>query len=233
MKTKTLMLSVLLSMAILVSCKNDSKSAENNDINTDETVDQTTDNSSIEAASGTFKINNNESVVYWVGSKPAGTHNGQIKVKNGEMTLENGKLTAAKFIADMTSINVMDLEGDEKKDLENHLKGHIEGKEDHFFNVDQFPESQFVLKKVTPNDDRFKVYGELTIRDQTHPVEFNSKLDVGSDKTSVKLMSEEFEIDRTKWGIEYMSKSVFDDLKERFIDDGILLKVELKASKTS
>jgi hypothetical protein len=47
---------------------------------------------------------------------------------------------------------------------------------------------------------------------------------------NLKLITKSFEIDRTKWGIEYMSKSIFDDLKERFIYDEIELKVVLKAA---
>ena len=48
---------------------------------------------------------------------------------------------------------------------------------------------------------------------------------------AVKLISEEFNIDRTNWGIEFMSKSIFDDLKDKFISDDMQLQVNLKANK--
>ena len=70
-------------------------------------------------------VDNNQSIISWVGSKPAGKHNGQIKIKSGEMHFKNGGLESGKFTADMKSIHVLDLKGDEKKDLENHLKGRL------------------------------------------------------------------------------------------------------------
>lgn len=226
-------LTLALVLGIMISCKNEPKTSKNAETSSEEMHKKNKATESINTADGVFRIVRNASVISWVGSKPAGDHNGQIKLKSGEMHLEDGKLKAAKFIADMTSITVIDLEGEDKIDLENHLKGNIEGKEDHFFNVKEYPESQFTLKSITPNGNMYKVYGELSIKGQSNPIEFNSKFDVGTKKTSVKLISEEFEIDRTKWGIEYMSKSVFDDLKERFINDEITLKVQLKAEKVS
>lgn len=42
----------------------------------------------------------------------------------------------------MESINVEDLEGQDKIDLEKHLKGTVKGKE-HFFNVQKYPKAYF------------------------------------------------------------------------------------------
>jgi polyisoprenoid-binding protein YceI len=52
-----------------------------------------------------------------------------------------------------------------------------------------------------------------------------------SDATSMTITSEPFMINRTEWGVNYGSKSVFDDLKDKYVDDNIELTVTLKASK--
>jgi polyisoprenoid-binding protein YceI len=223
----------LLSLSLLFSCKSDPKESKTKD-NSDETIEQKVVlKENKHSNNGTYALDNNASVVYWTGSKPAGTHNGGIKVKSGEIRYEDGSLAAGKFTADMTSINVTDLEGDEKYDLENHLKGKIKGKENHFFNVEKYPESQFIIKSVEEVNGKYRIYGVLTIKDISNPVKLNAQIKFGHNNESLKLKSDEFTIDRTQWGIEYMSKSIFDDLKERFIDDEIKLKINLKADKKS
>ena len=46
------------------------------------------------------------------------------------------------------------------------------------------------------------------------------------------LSSEVFTIDRSKWNVKYGSKSFFDDLKDKFINDDIELKITVKANKS-
>ena len=222
MKKVTSITLVLLFTLAFFSCKSDKKEKQ--------TVENQAKETKLEV-SGKFNLSQNESIVNWAGSKPTGKHNGEIKIKSGEMILEDGKLVSGKFVVDMTSLNVKDLEGDEKNELENHLKGNIKGKEDHFFNVKKFPESRFVIKSVEKTGDSNKIYGELTIKGISNAIDFNAKISVGNNNQAVKLISEEFNIDRTNWGIEFMSKSVFDDLKDKFISDDIQLQVSLKAIK--
>jgi hypothetical protein len=45
------------------------------------------------------------------------------------------------------------------------------------------------------------------------------------------LTSEPFTIDRTNWGVNYGSKSIFDNLGDKFISDDIQLTVKLQATK--
>ncbi|MGM0497887.1 MAG: hypothetical protein ACQESJ_08220 [Bacteroidota bacterium] len=47
----------------------------------------------------------------------------------------------------------------------------------------------------------------------------------------LSVESEKFLIDRTKWDINYKSKSVIDDVKDNFIHDDIALKIEASAKK--
>ncbi|MDX1472244.1 MAG: YceI family protein, partial [Flavobacteriaceae bacterium] len=50
---------------------------------------------------------------------------------------------------------------------------------------------------------------------------------------TVTLTSDTFTIDRTKWDVNYGSKSVFDNLGDNFINDDIELKINITADKES
>lgn len=225
------MLSYCCLVFLLFSCKNEPKEAtpEVENQKSEKEVEVSTVEESKEESQ--YTLDSDSSVINWTGFKPAGKHYGKIKIKSGEINFVEGKLSSSKFVIDMNSITVLDLEGDEKQDLENHLKGNIEGKEDHFFNVKKYPEAVFNIKSVTDKNNASIIYGELTIKGISNPIEFKSNISLTEDKEYLKMTSQEFEIDRTKWGIEYMSKSVFDDLKERFIYDEIGLEIMIKATK--
>lgn len=54
--------------------------------------------------------------------------------------------------------------------------GHL--KSDDFFNAEQYPAAIFRSTRIEPDgDDEFKVYGDLTIRDQTHPIVLDVELE--------------------------------------------------------
>ena len=211
---------VVLATLSLTSCKNEK--AE-----TTEAVDAAV---ATEEAS-TYTVDATKSTIEWIGSKPAGKHNGTIALSKGELALNNGKVESGKFTIDMNSITVLDLAaGDGKEDLEGHLKGL--GKEedaDHFFNTKKFPEGTFEITSVETVDAVTTVSGNLTLKGITKPVSFPATIAVDGD--TVMLNSESFKINRTEWSVNYASKSVFDDLKDKFVDDEIELKVSVTATK--
>jgi hypothetical protein len=45
------------------------------------------------------------------------------------------------------------------------------------------------------------------------------------------ITSETFTIDRSKWNVQYGSKSFFDNLGDKFINDAIELKINVSATK--
>lgn len=73
------------------------------------------------------------------------------------------------------------------------------------------------------------INGNLTIKDKTNPIEFPAT--VSEQGNSVTIKSEPFMIDRTKWGVNYGSKSVFDNLGDKFIDDDMEITVSIVANK--
>jgi polyisoprenoid-binding protein YceI len=172
-----------------------------------------------------YSVDAAESQINWEGEKPTGKHHGTISLTSGTIHLNDGKIEAGDFTFDMNSINVEDLTGDDKANLEAHLKGTVEGKEGDFFNVTEYPTAKFEMTSVENN----VVKGNLTIKDKTNAIEFPVTVSIDGDKMTLK--SETFEIDRTKWGVNYGSKSIFPSLGDKFVNDAIKINVLLVATK--
>ena len=225
MKKIVLSCAVILALTV-ASCKNNIANAE-------QAVEQAADQAAaaVEQAatavmvSGTYTVEPS-SVVEWVGKKPTGQHTGTIGLQSGSLTIDNGKVTG-DFTIDMNSITVTDItEADGKLDLEAHLKG--TGKEDgadHFFNVKTYPTGTFKLTSF----DGANVTGDLTLKGKTKTISFPATLTITDNE--VTLESKPFEINRVDLGVNYASKSVFGDLKDKFINDEIELVVKVKAKK--
>ena len=83
------------------------------------------------------------------------------------MTIEDGKLIGGNFTIDMSTLSSTDLEGEQKGKLEGHLKS------DDFFGVATYPTATLTITKGEPQSgDNYQVAGELTIKDQTNPIQF-------------------------------------------------------------
>ncbi len=216
-------LAVMLAASV-ISCKKDKGEAA--------TTSDAGKVKKVEAAA-TYAVNTAASNVLWEGYKPTGTHNGSIKVSSGSVQMKDGKLAAGEFVMDMNSINVLDLSGDEKAGLEGHLKGSDDKSADDFFNVSKYPTSTFKITKVVnlENDAEANtmVYGNLTIKDQTQQIGFKANVNVTGN--ALKVSTPKFNIDRTKWNVKYGSKSIFDNLGDKFINDEIGLTIALAANK--
>ena len=215
--------SILLLFVLVFSCKPSGEKAE------------TKEAGDVAVAEGMkYTVDAATSKVLWIGSKVAGKHNGDISLKNGEIAMKNGKITGGNFTIDMTTINVMDLEGGQKEALQAHLMGTgEEEKSDHFFNVGKFPTATFEITKATQlmNDENsnYIIAGNLTIKGVTKEITFKANAMKEGDMMSVK--TPEFKIDRTEWGIKYGSASFFDGLKEKAINNEMTLQVNLVAKK--
>lgn len=180
----------------------------------------------------TFGINPAASMVTWEGSKPTGAHTGTVNITEGKISVEDGMISGGEFVMDMNSINVTDLTGDGKASLEAHLKGTGDDGQDDFFNVGTYPQGKFVITKVTKlmnnPENTHLVYGNLTLRDVTKEVGFNANIQMSGDR--VVVVTPKFNIDRTDWGIKYGSKKFFDNLKDKFINDEMGIKINVTAT---
>lgn len=204
-----------------VGCKDKAKEASTSDAKSANVA---------EASTERFVVNVEGSQIEWKGFKPTGTHNGTISIKNGEISTTDDVVVSGDFVIDMTTITSHDLEGEKKVNLESHLKGTIEGKEGDFFNVTKYPEATFEITDMAAiENDRFNLSGNLKIKDVENNITFPVLATVKGDSLVIK--SETFTIDRTKWNVNYGSKSVFDNLGDNFVNDEIELKITVKANK--
>jgi polyisoprenoid-binding protein YceI len=167
------------------------------------------------------------SQVLWEG-KPlvGGGHTGTIQFVSGFLSIAADGLAAkGEFVLDMNTIKNTDIEKPESaKDLEDHLKA------DDFFSVEKFPKATFAILYMTPTfvfgpkQNKYTVTGLLNIKGITHTISFPAV--VTQEKGEVRVDAD-ISIDRTKWNVNYQSKSVFASLKDGIISDEITIRVKL------
>lgn len=220
---KKIALSLFLATALLsVSCKK-------NTVESTDTAGATT--AKVSEDGEKYSVNTKESLIHWTGSKPAGKHSGTINLQDGDILVKDNKIVSGKFTINMNTITVTDLKADEgKEDLEAHLKGTGDkAGQDHFFNVNKYPTGIFILTKVEEENGKNIVYGNLSLKNVTKAVNFPAAISVTDNMVTID--SETLVLNRTYWNINYASKSVFDDLKDKFINDEIEIRVNVKATK--
>ena len=196
-----------------VSCKNPKSNAV-----------KTSDAKQVAMVSGQeYRSDLATSKIYWVGKSPKGGHNGFINLSSGNIFIDSDKISGGNFDIDMNSIYCEDLkDAEDKKDLENHLKG------EDFFEVSKFPKASFEIVKVSKveKEGYVNINGNLTVKGITKNINFEAMPQVSEGKMT--LTSESFSINRLEWEIKYRSKSFFKDLKDRFIYDDLEIKLHLE-----
>jgi polyisoprenoid-binding protein YceI len=125
----------------------------------------------------------------------------------------------------MTSIAVTDIPVEDEGN--GKLKGHLMSAD--FFNVEAFPNAKFEVTGITTVDGKTMLSGNLTMKEATNNISIPVTTSMNGD--TMTLTSETFTIDRSKWNVQYGSKSFFDNLGDKFINDDIELKVNLVAQK--
>ena len=174
------------------------------------------------ASANTYSFDAAESKITWVGKKVTGQHNGTINLKSGELSLDKN---SGSFVIDMNSIACEDLKGEWNEKLVGHLKS------DDFFNVSKYSEAKFVLSSLKKlSGDKYKVTGDLTVKNITKPVTFDAVITTAKESASMRA---NFSIDRTKWDIKYNSGKFFDvkALGDKMIYDQIEIGLDLKGKK--
>lgn len=170
-----------------------------------------------------FKADPNKSTINWVGKKVTGQHTGNVKLASGSVTLNGEAIKAGEFVVDMTSINVTDLEGEWRDKLIGHLKN------DDFFAVDKFPKASLtILEGKKETNGSYTVKGNLTIKGITKPITFPATI---KKDTKGLLATSTITVDRTAYDIRYGSKSFFDNLGDKTIDNEFILTVNLVSVK--
>ena len=173
------------------------------------------------------RVNTENSVVKWKGSKVTSFHEGNVSITKGYLTINHGTLVGGEFVINMNSITCTDIKSKKKND---YFVSHI--KNEDFFDVEKFPNTIIKIVKVkmerAEEKNRYKILADLTIKGITHPISFFADVDINGSNFLAKA---KIKIDRTKWGIEYNSGSFFKDLGDKLILDEIEFDIFLLSVK--
>lgn len=176
----------------------------------------------------TLKVDAAQSTFKWHAKKVTGEHNGTVMFQGGELSLSNNTLAGGVFVIDMTTINNLDLTGEWHDKLVGHLKG------DEFFAVEKNKTATLKIKSVeaingaAPGTNNYNIKADLTIKGITAEISFPAMVIITKGQV---IANADFMIDRTKYDIKYGSKSFFQDIGNKAIDDEFNVKVRIVAGK--
>ena len=218
MKKRIVSIFTIAALAItIVGCKNKAKEADTKEAETVAVAEVTAEKFIADAAISTIE---------WKGFKPTGTHNGTINIESGVFNVTDGKINSGTFLINMKSIAVLDMPKEDEYNAK--LVGHLTSAD--FFDVEKHPSAAFEITGLSEIEGKTMLSGNLTLKETKNNVTF--PVIVISTDGGLTLTSETFTIDRSKWNVKYGSKSFFDDLGDKFINDDIELKITVKANQS-
>ena len=194
---------------------------------------ETTGAKKVGESSGTeLLIDPETSKVNWRGTKVGGEHFGFVEITGGSIMVDKNRVTGGKINIDLNSIVVEDLTNE---NMNARLTGHL--KSEDFFFTEQYPDAVFEIVsieefkgeasgEINPN---YKITGNLTMRGKTNSISFPAFVEINDE--SVIAKTNEFSIDRTKWDVNFKSKTVFAEFKDDYIDDLMNLKFDVAFKK--
>ena len=217
MKTTFLKIFAVVALVGFTNCgDNKAKEAE---------TTEATEAAVADATAVTFKANTENSMIEWKGFKPTGSHTGTIAISEGTVSVDDGAIESGNFTIDMNSIAVTDIPVEEEGNAK--LRGHLTSAD--FFDAEKYPTAKFEVTGISTVEGKTMLSGNLTMKEKTNNISIPVSTSIEGD--TMKLTSETFTIDRSKWNVQYGSKSFFDNLGDKFINDDIELKVTLVANK--
>lgn len=197
-----------------------------------------------------FALNTDKSQVTWIGSKPAGKHNGTISISSGTLKMNGNDIVAGNFTMDINSLKDLDMAG---SDGAGKLEGHLKSAD--FFDAANFPEATFEITEIsnfnnsdlaadkaefktenTPstqseilvNNPTHFISGNLTMRGTTKNITFPANVTVANGQVNAEA---NFNINRTDWGLMYSDEAgVADKAKDKFIYNTVTVGIVIEAS---
>ncbi|NHF60709.1 YceI family protein [Flavobacteriaceae bacterium TP-CH-4] len=152
-------------------------------------------------------FNLKKSSLEWTGKAAFDAYSltGTIKAKKGNLKVVNGQITKLTVTIDMKSLDHDN----------NNLKTHLRGSD--FFEVKTYPTATFVLNEpVTVKEGEVVLKGNMTIKKTTMKESIKVKLEKVDE--GIKLSLDHL-LDRTLYGVEYNSPSIFESIKKNAIAD--------------
>ena len=175
-----------------------------------------------------YKVDTMNSRVEWKGYKvlksDQTTHFGVIRFESGDVTVKDGKLQSGKFVADINTLENVDLKDDEEMKVK--LEGHLKSAD--FFEVEKFPTASYEITKVTEaksGDYNTILDGNLTIKGITKPVQFKANVTVQNE--NVSIATEPTDINREDYGLKFEIS-----LENGLLNKEINLQVLIKAMES-
>jgi polyisoprenoid-binding protein YceI len=176
-----------------------------------------------------YKLQPQLSTLGWEGKAVTHGHNGTMQFASGDLQVNGNQVVGGTVVVDMKTMKATDI-----TDAENHAKfvGHMSS--DDFFGAEKFPTSTFKITSVKPiagaaaNADNATITGDMTIKGVTQQISFPAKVGV---KNGVAAATGKVTIDRTKFGLKYGSKSFFDSIGDKAINDDFTLAFNVVAKK--
>jgi len=171
--------------------------------------------------SPTYSLNEAKSTLYWKGSKPGGMHNGTVEVVTGTASVDGALISGGSFEIDLTTIRNEDVKNDGMRErLVDHLKS------EDFFYVENYPKARFIITGATAGEGSEQVIsGDLTIRGITQPIRFPAEITM--DQNRIHAKTGDIVLDRTLWDVNFKSRSVFAQLKDSYIDDEMVIRLDI------
>lgn len=171
-----------------------------------------------------FSIQPESSTVNWTGKKILGLHTGTITIQSGYLNFENEALTGGEIVIDMKSIIITDIKDPKtNQDFLDHLN------HDDFFSTDQFKTAKLAITHAEKADGKYKISGDLTIKDITNPVSFITSVEIFTDFLHALG---EIVIDRTLYNMKYGSGKFLPNLGDKLIHDDFVLQFKLIGQNT-
>lgn len=179
-------------------------------------------------ATANYEINTDASYVAWRGYTPDINNHGRVSIENDEIITENKHVIGGSFRIPLSSVNVLNLEGEDKEALTHHLLSAD------FFNAVLHPNITFQIREVEAyNSDggdqvvegaNYEVTGDLTFLGKANTITFPAKIEfTGSQLNAEALIT----IDRLEWGMDYAS----DPEAPLYVRPGIDLQLVLVADR--
>jgi polyisoprenoid-binding protein YceI len=179
-------------------------------------------------ADGDYVLDLKQSCVFWTGRNLANVHQGTLNFSAGTLEIYQGNLTRGYVAVDMTSLVCDDIND---KTMNMMLLAHLSS--DDFFAADEFPTAEFDWDHaehldVLPGQPNVLLRGQMTIRGHQEPLEIQGVQGFNADGECV--VQSHFDLDRTRWNVQYGSGKIFESLAMHLVNDHISIGLRLVAS---
>lgn len=186
----------------------------------------TTTNYNVLATEGYFK---------WAMEKPGETFHGKIPIMGGSLLVESDQLVSGSAKVDIHNFILDEEEFEDTQALEK-IREAIRSPE--VLHTDSFPHARLEITGAEELDTDQRIdgvrlthnmTGKLTIKDVTNKIQFQAFVRMDDDKLNIVVP--QLIIDRTKWGIDYKSKTVYEDLEDDYVNDNVKIRIRLNSVK--